>query len=449
MSKTLRSTRFLKCSTLGGAPLRTALRKLHFGRCATSDSLRKAPLREVRQFGRLRESSTSGGAPLQTALRKLHFRRCAISNGFGEISTSVGAPLQMAHQFGWLKESSFGRCATSDDLRKAPLWEVRHFGRLWGCSTKEKYLHNDSCNIREKALRPVKTTPMASGVLPPLRRLAVDGLPAKHEIWTQQGQTLPSSILVLMERWMDSTHTFHLPFEEMTITPIDFAAIIELSFGGRSVVFDDRMRTLDHPGLRVSLRAAIGIEPTISDQRVRRIPVVEEIPTVPLLDIDSASLILPVFGFTAYEILSYDFGADVVALRLLVNRALGSYLQRSQMACPWWYIERVTVSSYILCVPLCGLSMAFAYYPSCVARQYSRHQAVPDYTQFKGGLFTHGFLSRFISTWPNCMTLPISDVADTSSSDLYRTWLQVFSGVSADSESTDLLTARILLGPSM
>ncbi|KDP34272.1 hypothetical protein JCGZ_12841 [Jatropha curcas] len=84
-----------------------------------------------------------------------------------------------------------------------------------------------------------------------------------------QGQTLPSSILVLMEQWMDTTHTFRLSFDEMTITLVDFATIMGLLFGGRFMVFDDRMRTLDCPGLRVSLRAAIGMEPTIFDQRVR------------------------------------------------------------------------------------------------------------------------------------------------------------------------------------
>ncbi|KDP45561.1 hypothetical protein JCGZ_18221 [Jatropha curcas] len=45
-----------------------------------------------------------------------------------------------------------------------------------------------------------------------------------------------------------------------------------------------------------------------------RIPVIEEIPAVPRLDVDLASMILPIFGFSAYEILSYDFGADVVPL---------------------------------------------------------------------------------------------------------------------------------------
>ncbi|KDP34624.1 hypothetical protein JCGZ_11147 [Jatropha curcas] len=36
-----------------------------------------------------------------------------------------------------------------------------------------------------------------------------------------QGQSLSSSMPALMEQWMDTTYTFHLPFGEMTI-PIDF-----------------------------------------------------------------------------------------------------------------------------------------------------------------------------------------------------------------------------------
>ncbi|KDP39828.1 hypothetical protein JCGZ_04238 [Jatropha curcas] len=42
---------------------------------------------------------------------------------------------------------------------------------------------------------------------------------------------------------MDTIHTFHMPFDEVTIMPIDFAAITGLPFGGRSAVFDDKMRT--------------------------------------------------------------------------------------------------------------------------------------------------------------------------------------------------------------
>ncbi|KDP21981.1 hypothetical protein JCGZ_03136 [Jatropha curcas] len=47
-----------------------------------------------------------------------------------------------------------------------------------------------------------------------------------------QGRTLSSSILALVEWWMDITHTFHLPFGEMMITSVDFVTITELLFGG-------------------------------------------------------------------------------------------------------------------------------------------------------------------------------------------------------------------------
>ncbi|KDP35466.1 hypothetical protein JCGZ_10859 [Jatropha curcas] len=52
------------------------------------------------------------------------------------------------------------------------------------------------------------------------------------------------------------------------------------------------------------------------------IPVTEEVPVVPPLDIDPASLILPVFSFSAYEILSYDFRANIEPLQPFVDRAL-------------------------------------------------------------------------------------------------------------------------------
>ncbi|KDP24579.1 hypothetical protein JCGZ_26528 [Jatropha curcas] len=48
----------------------------------------------------------------------------------------------------------------------------------------------------------------------------------------------------------------------------------------------------------------------------------QEVHVVPQLDIDPTSMILPKFGFSAYGILSYDFGVDVVPLRPLVDRAL-------------------------------------------------------------------------------------------------------------------------------
>ncbi|KDP23829.1 hypothetical protein JCGZ_00105 [Jatropha curcas] len=54
-----------------------------------------------------------------------------------------------------------------------------------------------------------------------------------------QGRIVLTSIMALMERWMDTTHIFHLSFGEMTITPVDFVAITRLPFKGRSVIFYD------------------------------------------------------------------------------------------------------------------------------------------------------------------------------------------------------------------
>ena len=41
----------------------------------------------------------------------------------------------------------------------------------------------------------------------------------------------------LVEWWMDTMYTFHLPFREMTVTPFDFAAINGLSFFGEPIPF--------------------------------------------------------------------------------------------------------------------------------------------------------------------------------------------------------------------
>ncbi|KDP30106.1 hypothetical protein JCGZ_18238 [Jatropha curcas] len=66
--------------------------------------------------------------------------------------------------------------------------------------------------------------------------------------------------MALMEGWMDTTHTFHLPFDEMMITTVDFVAITRLPFGGQSVVFDDQLRNLDRqsfPSMEVQLKVCI------------------------------------------------------------------------------------------------------------------------------------------------------------------------------------------------
>ncbi|KAI8530045.1 hypothetical protein RHMOL_Rhmol11G0024000 [Rhododendron molle] len=42
----------------------------------------------------------------------------------------------------------------------------------------------------------------------------------------------------LAERWWDTTNTFHFRFGEMTVTPLDFAAITGLRVGGEPIPFD-------------------------------------------------------------------------------------------------------------------------------------------------------------------------------------------------------------------
>ena len=41
-----------------------------------------------------------------------------------------------------------------------------------------------------------------------------------------------------MERWSDTTHTFHLPCGEFTLDPVSFAAITEITCAGDPVPFD-------------------------------------------------------------------------------------------------------------------------------------------------------------------------------------------------------------------
>ncbi|KDP27414.1 hypothetical protein JCGZ_20242 [Jatropha curcas] len=122
----------------------------------------------------------------------------------------------------------------------------------------------------------------------------------------------------------------------------------------------------------------------------------------PRLDIDPTSLIMLVFGFPAYEIPPYALELMSCPCDHLLTVPWDLTSEGARWTCPWWYIERVTISSYMLCVPLCGLSMALAYYPSRLAKQYGRQQAVPNYNRF-----------------------------------------------GADSESADPLTVRFLLGPGM
>lgn len=45
-------------------------------------------------------------------------------------------------------------------------------------------------------------------------------------------------LTVLAERWWDTSNTLHIPIGEMTVTPLDFAALTGLRVGGEPIPFD-------------------------------------------------------------------------------------------------------------------------------------------------------------------------------------------------------------------
>ncbi|KDP27389.1 hypothetical protein JCGZ_20213 [Jatropha curcas] len=79
----------------------------------------------------------------------------------------------------------------------------------------------------------------------------------------------------------------------------------------------------------------------------------EEISVVPRLDINLTSMILPVFSFSAYEIPSYYFEADVMPLQPLINCALG--MDRTSL---YWspVVCFCTLSQYLLLSDIDGIS---------------------------------------------------------------------------------------------
>ena len=55
---------------------------------------------------------------------------------------------------------------------------------------------------------------------------------------TERGRSNHYSLFALIERWMDTTHTFHTRVGELTISLMSFSAITGIAFGGASVPFD-------------------------------------------------------------------------------------------------------------------------------------------------------------------------------------------------------------------
>ena len=55
---------------------------------------------------------------------------------------------------------------------------------------------------------------------------------------TERGRSYHYSLFALIERWMDTTHTFHIHVGELTISPMSFSTITGITFGGTPVPFD-------------------------------------------------------------------------------------------------------------------------------------------------------------------------------------------------------------------
>ncbi|KAI8568954.1 hypothetical protein RHMOL_Rhmol02G0240900 [Rhododendron molle] len=71
-------------------------------------------------------------------------------------------------------------------------------------------------------------------------------------------------LVVLAERWRDTTNTFHLPVGEMIVTPADFAAITWLRGGGEPILFDSGIQND-----RAALEWFLGEAPKIEEGMAR------------------------------------------------------------------------------------------------------------------------------------------------------------------------------------
>ncbi|KAI8550789.1 hypothetical protein RHMOL_Rhmol06G0134500 [Rhododendron molle] len=72
-------------------------------------------------------------------------------------------------------------------------------------------------------------------------------------------------LVALVERWRDTTNTFHLPPGEITVTPTDFAAITGLRVGRVPIPFDSGIHND-----RAALKWFLGKVPKIEEGMVRR-----------------------------------------------------------------------------------------------------------------------------------------------------------------------------------
>ena len=57
---------------------------------------------------------------------------------------------------------------------------------------------------------------------------------------TERGRSYHYFLFAIIERWMDTMHTFHTRVGELTISPMSFSAITGIAFGGAPISFNVR-----------------------------------------------------------------------------------------------------------------------------------------------------------------------------------------------------------------
>ena len=61
---------------------------------------------------------------------------------------------------------------------------------------------------------------------------------------SEKGRIDYQPLYALLERWSESTHTFHLPFGEFTLDPVSFAAVTGINCAGDFVPLDTSLHQM-------------------------------------------------------------------------------------------------------------------------------------------------------------------------------------------------------------
>lgn len=73
-----------------------------------------------------------------------------------------------------------------------------------------------------------------------------------------------AALTMLVDRWRSETHTFHLPFGEMTITLEDIAMVFGLRVDGRVMT-----RSIEPVGWRDRVHLLLGVRPEDPPENVK------------------------------------------------------------------------------------------------------------------------------------------------------------------------------------